>query len=450
MTAENGSASLRRRLAFAGNSSHFFDGIFCSRPMARFSRIGRRVQVARIPDHASKIAYDLFESLRSGRMMPDIGNVDLALLHADEPMPQHPRYLSYWHDPALDTTVGMIVGVDLIRHGGKYYVLELNHGPSIYQRRREMYKIPFDPIFSTIFDAARAHGFRQIVPIAFQWEPIYLEEFERASREWGIPIVPYNCPLQLPPCPNRMVALPEPLDARTLYVVHSGIFTPAFRYLDNKWYTSKWLGEAIRNEMGPDTLVALPATYDRFVFPIEEHGPRWPNLVVKLSASARSNHVVAARFESDGEAREALGVERDDAVPKRFRAGFLSNLLFYGRDRVLYQEYVPPDLDARGHAQMLRLHLFVSPLRTMFLSAHMRISRKPVPDRAPHGIIGTDDAYVFNNADYAFLSPDIERDMHSVAADLGRAMQQALVRKFETGPPQAQANIPAGSTAAMR
>jgi hypothetical protein len=416
MTAENGTASLRRRLAFAGNSSHFFDSVFCSRPMARFSRIGRRVQLARIPDHASKIAYDLFESLRSGRMMPDIGNVDLALLHANEPVPQHPRYLSYWHDPALDTTVGMIVGVDLIRHGGKYYVLELNHGPSIYQRRREMYKIPFDPIFSTIFDEARAHGYRQVVPIAFEWEPIYVEEFERASREWGIPIVPHNCPLQLPPCPNRMVALPDPLEPKTLYAVHSGMFTPAFRYLDNKWYTSKWLRAAI-DEIGPETLLALPATHDRFVFPIEDHGARWPNLVVKLAAGARSVSVIAARFESAAEAREALGVEHDDGVPRRLRAGFLAGLLFYGRERVLYQEYVPPDLDERGHAQMLRLHIFVSPVRTMFLSAHMRISRKPVPERAPWGIIGPDDAYVFNNADYSFLSPEVERDMRSTSGE---------------------------------
>jgi hypothetical protein len=447
MTAKNGSASLRRRLAFAGNSYHFFDRIFCSRPMARFSRIGDS-QTARIPDHASKIAFDLFESLRSGRMMPDVGNVDLALLHANEPVPQHPRYLSYWHDPALDATVGMIVGIDLIRHGGKYYVIELNHGPSIYPRRREMYAGLFDPLFSTIFDEARAHGFQRIVPIAFRWHPVYVEEFERASREWGIPIVPYNCPREFSPCPNRMYALPDPLEPKTLYIVHSGLFTQPFRYLDNKWYTSKWLAEAIR-AMGPDTLVALPATHDRFVFPIDEHGPRWPNLVVKLAAGARSNHVIAGRFESADEARAILGVDRDDGVPKRLRAGFLAGLLFYGRERVLYQAYVPPELDAREHAQMLRLHIFVSPLRTMYLSAHMRTSRKAVPDRAPRGIIGPDDAFVFNDADYSMLSPEVERDLRSVAEDLGRAMQQAIVRKFETGPPR-QANMPAGSTSEMR
>jgi hypothetical protein len=112
----------------------------------------------------------------------------------------------------------------------------------------------------------------------------------------------------------------------------------------------------------------------------------------------------------------------------------LRGLLFYGREHVLYQAYVPPDLDARGHAQMLRLHIFVSPLETMYLSAHMRTSRKPVPDRVPSGVFTDDDAYVFNNADYSLLSPEIEADMRSVARDLGNAMQQAVVRKFETQP----------------
>ena len=447
MTATTASASLRRRLAFAGGSYYFFYRVFCRRPLDRISRIGDS-QTARIPDHLARIAFDLVECARTGRRAPDVGNVELALLHATEPVPQHRRYLSYWHDPLVHSMVGMIVGVDLIRHGGKCYVIELNHGPSIYPRRREMYDTPFDPIFSRIVESALTLGFRKMVAIAFRWHPLYVAELARASRHYGIEIVPYNCPREFAGCPNRMFALPDPLEPRTLYVAHSGLTTPAFRYLDNKWYTSKWLARAIRDELGPDTLVALPTTHDRFVFPIDDHGPRWPNLVVKLAASARSCHVIAARFDDIREARRVLGLDGAAQVPKALRRGFLNSLLFYGPEHVLYQAYVPPELDERGHAQMLRLHLFVSPLCTLYLSAHMRTSLQPVPERAPRGVIGEDDAYVFNNADYARLSPALEADMRSVADDLGGAMQRAIVRKFEAGP--VQANIPAGSTSAIR
>jgi hypothetical protein len=230
-----------------------------------------------------------------------------------------------------------------------------------------------------------------------------------------------------------MFALPDPVEPETLYVIHSGLLSPTVRYLDDKWYVWHWLEHAIREEM-PGTLVALPETHDDFFFPLDDHGPRWPNLVVKLASSARSCHVIAARFADIDEAREALGVAGSGRIPARLRPAFLKGLLFRGSERVLYQSFVPPELDEREHAQMLRLHIWVSPQRTMYLSAHARISRKPIPKAAPRGIIRQDDAYVFNNADYARLSPEIEEELHSVAADLGGAMQRALVRKFETGP----------------
>src|SRR5262249_35814828 len=109
-----------------------------------------------------------------------------------------------------------------------------------------------------------------------------------------------------------------------------------------------------------------------------------------------SCHVVAARFDDAAEARRALGLGGAARVPQALRGGFLNSLLFYGPEHVLYQAYVPPELDAREHAQMLRLHLFVSPLATLYLSAHLRTSRRPVPERAPRGVIAQDDAYVFN------------------------------------------------------
>jgi hypothetical protein len=423
-------ASLSRRLAFAGHSYYLFDNFFCRQPLAKVSRIGDQ-QTARIPDHLARIGYDLLECLKTRKRVPDIGNVELSLLNARQPLPQHPRYLSYWHDPSLNTTVGMIVGIDLIRHEGKYYVIELNHGPSIYPRRRELYDLPFDPIVSTLMESARAQGMTSVVPIAFRWHPIYVEELARAAAEYGIAVTPYDCPLRHSTSPRRIFGLPRPLAEKTLYVIHSGLFTPAFRYLDNKWYTSKWLRDAIANELPPDTLVALPETHDQFTFPLPEHGPRWPNMIIKLAASARSCHVIAARFEDEADARATLGIAGDRDIPQPLRSGFLNGLLFYGSEHVIYQAYVPPELDERGHAQMIRLHVFVSPQETLYLSSHVRTSRRPVPERVQRGIIREDDAIVFNNADYRHITPEMEPELRSVAAHLGQSMQRAIARKFE-------------------
>jgi hypothetical protein len=424
-----GYASLARRLAFAGDAWFFFDRIFTGRGLARLARIGHS-QSARLLDHGARIGFDLLECLRTGSWVPDIGTVELALDSASQPIPQHPRYLGYWHDPALQSMVGMLIGIDLIRHNGRYYVLEFNHGPSIYARRRAMYDSPFDPLVSGMLEHARELGFERFVPIALRWSPEYVEEWERAGREYGIAVEPTNCPLLQSSTPRRMIALPDPLPPKTMYVIHSGLWTPLCRYIDNKWYSSRWMA----NALPAGANVTIPATRDSFFFPEEDFGERWPNLIVKLAGGARSAAVIAGRFTNEAEAREALGVNGNGSIPRQLRGEYTNSLLFFGRERVIYQAFIPPELDGRGHARLFRLHLLVSPLCTTYLSAHRRVSRNPVPEVAPHGVIGRDEVFIFNNADYELLEPELEDELRDVAAQLGGAMQRAIARKFVVAP----------------
>ncbi len=431
LTLERKFESLSRRLAFARDSWFFFDSLFSRGPLSRFARVGYS-QMARIPDHLARITFDLGECIRTASRVPEIGNVELALLDVAHRVAQHPRYLSYWHDPERHSMVGMIVGVDMIRHGGKYYVVEFNHGPSIYPRRRELYDLPFDPLVSGVVATARDLGFESVVPIAFQWNALYVDEFERAGRDHGISAAAHNCPLDHPGGARRLVALPRPLPPKTMYVIHSGLMSPLCRYIDNKWYTARWLEHAIENELPADCRLAIPPTSEKFVFPREDRGPRWPNVVAKLAGGARSCDVIAGRFEDEADARRELGLDGGHTVPRQLRSSYASSLLFYGRERVIFQEFIPPELDHRGHALLYRLHLLVSPLATMYLSAHRRTSRGRVPDRVPPGIIRRDDAFVFNEADYQLLSSDEEEEIRFVASHLGTALQRAIVRKFET------------------
>src|SRR4051812_9266416 len=184
-------SSLCRRLAFGGHSCFFFGRLVARGPCARFGMVGDWPLV-RIPTHAARLGFDLLECLRTASRVPDLGNVELALLDAPRPVSQHPRYLGYWYEEAIHSMVGMHLGVDLIRHGGKYYVIENNIGPSLYARRRQLYGAPFDPFVSEIVSTARSLGFRSVVPIAFRWDPLYVEEFARAGREFGLSVTPVN------------------------------------------------------------------------------------------------------------------------------------------------------------------------------------------------------------------------------------------------------------------
>jgi hypothetical protein len=424
-------ASLRRRLTFAAEANLIFDRLGNLEPFSRLAVVGGDWPLLRIPAHAARVGFDLFECLRTAGAVSQIGNVELALDGAARRVPQHPRYLTYWYDPSAHTAVGMHIGVDLIRCGGKYYVIENNIGPSVNIRRRRLYDAAYDPLVSGLAAEARAHGFKRVVPVSFRWAQFHLEEFERAGKDYGLDFAPRNCPLKQPGGARTIVALPRPLRPGTMYVIHSGLTSAVVSYVDNKWHAHRWLDYAVRNELPADTPVAVPPTSDELTLRWEDPGPRWPNLVVKLASSARSRHVVVARFEDEAEARRGLRMDGLIGVPRKLRPGFARSLLF-GRDRVIYQCYVPPELDENQRAQMVRLHLLVSPLGATFLSAHLRVSRRSVPERAPRGVVPQDGAFIFNDADYRPVPPEMFEELRFVAAHLGQSIQRAVARKFET------------------
>jgi hypothetical protein len=57
-----------------------------------------------------------------------------------------------------------------------------------------------------------------------------------------------------------------------------------------------------------------------------------------------------------------------------------------------------------------------------------------VPERAPRGIVGEDDAFVFNDADYQRLRPEIEEEMQQAGTTLAGLIQREIERRFEVSP----------------
>lgn len=421
-------SSLQWRLDVAGDVRYLWERVGSWGPLGRAATISswRAVEAA---THLSRIAIDLVASARARRVVAELGHVERALHQLAAPVAQHPRFASYLEDPDRHAMVAMHVGVDLIRHGGAYYLLENNFGPSLNERRRALYPQAFDPVISELAHHAASLGFRRLVPISLRWKAFHLDEFRAAEARFGIRIEPRVCPLPMPGVP-RLVGLPDPLEADTFYFLHSGLWTPVVRFLDNKWLMSRWLAHAL-DEL-PRGELALPRTREQLDFSLRDNGPRWPNLVVKLANSERSRRVVAARFATAHEAREALGLVPGGAPPRRLRQSVLD--LLAGRDRLLFQDFIPPELDAGGRPQMIRLHMLVSPRGNRFLSAHLRIARLPAPERVPSGLVEDGTAFIFNEADYRVLPPSYEAEVARVTEQLGRAMHAGISRTFQTGP----------------
>jgi hypothetical protein len=266
-------------------------------------------------------------------------------------------------------------------------------------------------------------------------------EFGRALRETGVEVQGVNfttLDTSGHPVVNPMLALPERLRPRTMYVVCTNPnLTPLFHFVHDKMHAAEWLTEAIAAVGDPASRLACIPTFDRFVMSPPMPDERWPNLVVKLSDSDKAKGVAMGRFATEEDARRGLQLDGGaDAIPGIFRMTLshrLVHALLPGKTRVIYQPFIPPDI-VDGRARKIRLLVFVSPLADTFLSAHGSIAVKELPDRIT-GLAQDDRPYVVNVSAHGYccaLEAEMEDELRQVAIDFGRLARWAIEKKFET------------------
>ena len=392
---------------------------------------------------AGDIAMDLVESVRMRRLVPYHGQPHLAALDARIRLPQDPRYRYYWHDSSTHSMVGMHVGIDLHRYNGKYYAIESNLNAAMMPGRRELYGSDGEPVFLGLATAARAHGFEAIVLVKRTWPPDQLDDLKRAGREVGIEAIAANFAAldtkgQRPV--NPMVALPEQLRPRTMYVLFCSLGKiPLVHFTHNKAAVVQWLAEALAEADPPPSRLAIVPTADHLVVPDPPPGP-WPNLVVKLADVDKGGAVAMGRFSTEEEARHGLGLEGGrGSLPRVFRRGLEQKVLQAlspGGARVLYQPFIPPEI-VRGRTRRIRLHVLISPLASQYLSAHGVVAGVDLPERAPRGLVEDNRAYminIFGGGWFCRLEPQVEADLQDVGREYGQLAALAIRKRFVTSP----------------
>ena len=241
---------------------------------------------------------------------------------------------------------------------------------------------------------------------------------------------------------NPMVALPERLLPRTMYVLFTvlNMKAPLPHFLHDKICTARWFAEVMAEAGDPASRLACIPTFDRLLVPPEPPGGRWPNLVVKLTNVDQAKAVAMGRFATEEEARHGLRLEDSpNSVPGVFRIGLRQKVLhpfFHGANNVLYQPFVPPEV-VDGRARLIRLHVFVSPLAGAFLSAHGVLAAADLPDHLPPGLVRDDRVYVVNfsaGSRYCRLPAETEAELREVAREFARLADLAIRKRFVTLP----------------
>jgi hypothetical protein len=427
---------LLRRLRFSGDSRLFFEGLPTARLVAgRLSPFWAEA-LHRAPDRLAAAAFDLIECVRAGRWLPYIGQARQAIDAVTSPIPQHPRYRGYWHDPSRNALVGMVLGVDLIRSNRHYYVLEMNLDAGLRPDRRALYAERIDPLFSAILAFAKDHGFRRVVPYTRMWSAEQVTEFIAAGTAVGVEVTPACFSFTSSPGAESLVALPETLERDTFYTVFSSRHTPLDYYVHDKLSFARWFEAGVL--AAGDGLVRSVPTFTKLSIPSLHPDPRWPNLVIKLADFDKGEYVLMAKVRDEAEARAALEQDRPEAIPRAFRMSRLMRLknFLMHRGHVIYQPFIPPDIDDDGQIRKLRLMLLVSPLASRFLSVHSAVSRPPDAPLA-FGTVTRDSSVMINRCQglpYSRVARRIEEESATAATEIGSILDDAVRTKFFVGP----------------
>lgn len=427
---------LFRRLKFSGDSRLFFEGLPTARLVSgRLSPFWAEA-LHRAPDRLATAAFDLMECVRAGRWLPYLGQARQAIDAISSSIPQHPRYRGYWYDPSRNALVGMVLGLDLIRSNGRYYLLEMNLDAALLPARRALYAERIDPLVAEIVAFAKEHGFRRVVPYTRRWSAEQVAEFIAAGTSAGVEVTPANFSFNSSPHAESIVALPETLERDTLYLVFSSRHTPLDYYVHDKLCFARWFESGVR--AAGEGLVQSVPTYTQLSIPPLHPDPRWPNLVIKLADFDKGEYVLMAKVRDEAEARTTLGQNRPEAIPRAFRLSRqmrLGNFLMH-RGHVIYQPFIPPNIDGDGHIRKLRLMLLVSPLASRFLSVHATLSRPPDAPLA-FGTVTRDGSLLVNRSrglSYGRVERRIEEESATAAAEIGSILDRAVRTKFLVGP----------------
>jgi hypothetical protein len=285
----------------------------------------------------------------------------------------------------------------------------------------------------------KRHNFKRIVLLRPGWSEDYLKEFELAQSESGVQVIGASSSITNPRSLHPMIALPDPLQENTVYVIFSGQNTPLSLFFHDKLRMARWLQETIDTHPSDAELLTYVPTFQTLTLPSEPQDPMWPNLVVKLASGDQGKFVLMGRFRSEAHARDELRLHNPDDIPGVFDIGLWRKMLdrVFPRLQALYQPFIPPEI-VDGALSTIRLHLFVSPLTHQFLSAHNVVTNRQIPEVLPEGLIEDASAYIrsFSTYDCRFEKPEgaIESELRRVAQEYDRIADLAVREKFFTGP----------------
>jgi hypothetical protein len=183
---------------------------------------------------------------------------------------------------------------------------------------------------------------------------------------------------------------------------------------------------------------------DAFAETFSANGP-FPNLVCKFPERDQGQGVVFLKVASIERARAILAdpieMNRHSVATVLTKLRFRFNL----EDQTsVFQPYIPSSVLEGRRLYIARAHVLATPVGLSFLSAHRVVSKVPIPETIPEGLVEHSRPFIVNyslDSEHAVMPATEEEKVGRAALDVVRALCEAVEARFQTGPDRNVAGV---------
>lgn len=356
---------------------------------------------------------------------------------------QAPPYRGYWHEPADGHTVCMVLGFDLIPGSDGFWFCESNMGVAQRPERTALYER--DPFVANLLSHASDHGHKRLLLLDNNADGIDAQmasQYRQGAKDRKIALSLVE--QQGHSAQARSYGLPPLGPEPTLAVRIKYLPTTLDWLLNHKRASTHVLQRYAADHHEPE--LRVPSSGPEPTLGDARPDEPLPNVVFKLPDLDAARGLVFLKVASAEEARalvpEALAAKNPRGVRER-----LVRLMYDDPDGI-FQPYVRPPVLPDGRLYVVRAHVLLSPCGHRFLSAHRVVSRHPLPQHLPPGIVSDPTPFLVNfsdESDYALVPDDELERVEATSLAIARGLGWAVERAFEVGPspPQARSTAPA-------
>jgi hypothetical protein len=346
-------------------------------------------------------------------------------------VPQPAAFRGFWHDPARQKTVGVMLGLDLLPSADGWWFLESNLDSALREERSALYHR--DPLVANLLEFIRAKGYQHLIVMTNSTAPVNKQmasqyEEDAAAQKIRLTVLEDTF-LQRGTYRQRygVQAVPE----EGTLVVRKNYYPISLDHLFHDKLASRRALVLSKQCSAEPTLRLPPTGLQPTLDGIDPDDP-FPNLVYKDPEGACGKDVRFLKALSTEHAhaliREAQGLCAPEAPLARLKKRI--------RPRPgIFQPFVRSTMLPGRHLYIVRAHVLLTPIGTHFLSAHRVVSRSPVPEHLSPGLVQDPMPYLVNysaGSKYELVPPEEEPAVVTAALAVAEGLSWAAAYSFQT------------------